>query len=1365
MVAVASQGVPFAALPHAARAAMSWLALGAGAAMAVPVARPALWVAWSLLAACVFSLLLASVVGGSDGHAGPARAARASGRGLRRLRWLLVAGGLAAAAPAAAFEVATWNAGGLTAASLAELGAAADAWPRFTGGRLDVVAVQESKLGASSEVALPGFAALRKDVRRGTRGLVTFVRDDLVAVRDPRLEHDDSILAVLPAVEPPVWVLSVYRRPSALVVADGQFLAHIGNVSAAARRSRALLLVVGDLNARAFDGAPQAGGRFPRTSRAAEVAPPATVRLARWLRGQPELTVVSGAQVDARLAYTRARGADVSELDFVLANELAAARFGACTTENGAIGAFPAAPLTSSDHYPVRVAVRLSHAGVGRVARPAVRRVRWASADAAVADAYSALLARGLGARVAPLAGLPRFAGFGGSADRAAAAIVSEIEAAEDRAVGSAVAAPQVRGAGGFADRLLSAATLAARDEAELARRTLIVARAERQRAFVAGGSAVTGAPSLGVVAVLDAAAHAATTRARDLHSADIAAAAFDQLTAGGGGSSSNLARRVHAAVRSAIDRAPRRAGSTHEFDVLERPGGDDYLFGADMRAFLAASMARMHAVDAGDPRFCAATLRALEASHWRWVRHERDAECAASRARSADLQRWRAFDRRVAGGERPSDTEWRARCAADVTVGEVADAISAMAAGTAASPGDGVRPAALQHGGPALHASLAALFTAVLDTGQVPAVWTVGYVRWLPKGGSGSELDWLSFRGIVLTSVVGKTFERVMLARLSRWARCVGAIPDLQAGSNAPLGVLNQVHLVHGAAAARAVSGLSTWVVLVDITRAFPSTTRSLVWERLRSKGMGGAAVRAVDALFANTARLSVGGGVGYTDSVRREVGLPEGYVLSPLLFSLTVSELIDDLAASGLGLSVGGVWCGAVALVDDVALLATSRAEALAMLDTVALWCWRRRYLLSLGKCALLCAGPGCAAHLGARVAWRWSPPPPAAAEASLAWNFTVARAVKYLGVLVSTELTFDAHVEANARRAAGELAAARSAVAAFGGLRRVHALVAYVAYGRAYVEWAAPVYGVLSAAARGHLERLHESAMRLVAGVGGDSATFLLGELPVASRCVAAAARFAFDLATVAAAFPRRAAVQAALGGAGSVGAAIGDAVAACALAVPDVVGFVGRRAVDVAQLRRVRATWRTAVRRAVQAAARNALLAASPSAHALVGQAPVEAAWRREFVLHATVQDAPSTLLLRVLADEWELVPEVRARTADAVAVGVCDLCGAACAGDLAHVLLECPCAELARVRAAWIAEVEATLVDAALGAWWHDLPATLDGRGAAALGRLVDAPPSVARHVRASLTRAFARHIGAWWEQAGDGVVARLAVAG
>ena len=146
-----------------------------------------------------------------------------------------------------------------------------------------------------------------------------------------------------------------------------------------------------------------------------------------------------------------------------------------------------------------------------------------------------------------------------------------------------------------------------------------------------------------------------------------------------------------------------------------------------------------------------------------------------------------------------------------------------------------------------------------------------------------------------------------------------------------------------------------------------------------------------------------------------------------------------------------------------------------------------------------------------------------------------------------------------------------------------------------------------------------------------------------------------------------------------------------------------------------------------------------------------------------MLQAAVRDAPSALLLRVLADEWELVPEVRSRDG-AVLAGVCDLCGTACAGDLAHVLFACPCAELAAVRAPWLAEVTAVLADAGLGAWWAGLPDTLDGRGAAALGRLVEADDGTARDVRAALARAFLSHFGAWWAGAGDGAVARLAVA-
>ena len=79
----------------------------------------------------------------------------------------------------------------------------------------------------------------------------------------------------------------------------------------------------------------------------------------------------------------------------------------------------------------------------------------------------------------------------------------------------------------------------------------------------------------------------------------------------------------------------------------------------------------------------------------------------------------------------------------------------------------------------------------------------------------------------------------------------------------------------------------------------------------------------------------------------------------------------------------------------------------------------------------------------------------------------------------------------------------------------------------------------------------------------------------------------------------------------------------------------------------------------------------------TALALLGGARIDPAWRREFVMQAAVRDAPSGFLVHVRADEWDLVPDVRERAAGAVTRGLCDLCGAACAGDLTHVLFACP----------------------------------------------------------------------------------------
>ena len=92
-----------------------------------------------------------------------------------------------------------------------------------------------------------------------------------------------------------------------------------------------------------------------------------------------------------------------------------------------------------------------------------------------------------------------------------------------------------------------------------------------------------------------------------------------------------------------------------------------------------------------------------------------------------------------------------------------------------------------------------------------------------------------------------------------------------------------------------------------------------------------------------------------------------------------------------------------------------------------------------------------------------------------------------------------------------------------------------------------------------------------------------------------------------------------------------------------ALLDLRGVAGPRTLDGDRHPHARSSWRLEVRRSAREAAYQATLAASSSACALIGQAPVEKTWRCSFVLQAAVRDAPSGLLLRAFSDAWVLIP--------------------------------------------------------------------------------------------------------------------------
>jgi hypothetical protein len=87
-------------------------------------------------------------------------------------------------------------------------------------------------------------------------------------------------------------------------------------------------------------------------------------------------------------------------------------------------------------------------------------------------------------------------------------------------------------------------------------------------------------------------------------------------------------------------------------------------------------------------------------------------------------------------------------------------------------------------------------------------------------------------------------------------------------------------------------------------------------------------------------------------------EIGVPQGAVLSPLLYSIFIQGLSDMLIAEGFGLSVCGTRVPVLLYADDIVLLAEDSDELQAMLDAVSRYAVQWQFRFNPKKCSVVVA-----------------------------------------------------------------------------------------------------------------------------------------------------------------------------------------------------------------------------------------------------------------------------------------------------------------------------------------------------------------------------------------------------------------------
>ena len=243
-----------------------------------------------------------------------------------------------------------------------------------------------------------------------------------------------------------------------------------------------------------------------------------------------------------------------------------------------------------------------------------------------------------------------------------------------------------------------------------------------------------------------------------------------------------------------------------------------------------------------------------------------------------------------------------------EFTAVEVAVQVKRRTRKTSAGP-DAVLPLLLPYGGGTLYKALATVYNYSWRHSVTPQAWREANVTALYKGNKSPHNDPLSYRPISVTSSIVRTFEHLIHDKL---AKHIGAeLADTQFGfrahhstSDAILQMLSSLQTLCNTARARGTNRahlrkLRCGTLFLDIQKAFDRVDHNILLSRLHNIGVRGRAWRWIRSFLTDRRTRCVD---KQNESAWHGVkhGVPQGCVLSPLLFLVFIDGLVKLIATN---------------------------------------------------------------------------------------------------------------------------------------------------------------------------------------------------------------------------------------------------------------------------------------------------------------------------------------------------------------------------------------------------------------------------------------------------------------------------------
>ena len=172
--------------------------------------------------------------------------------------------------------------------------------------------------------------------------------------------------------------------------------------------------------------------------------------------------------------------------------------------------------------------------------------------------------------------------------------------------------------------------------------------------------------------------------------------------------------------------------------------------------------------------------------------------------------------------------------------------------------------------------------------------LWEIGLLKILPKKGDLSKPS--NYRGIMLLEVVYKTVAKIIHSRLQPIVESLDH--EAQCGFRPGRGCADAVFSVRLAMKKRREHGLQTWILFLDLVKAFDRVPRQLLWDILHRFGVPPKLVSIIKSLHKNMdVKFTVD---GVTHFIKSVIGVKQGDILGPVLFTIFIAAILISWRAS---------------------------------------------------------------------------------------------------------------------------------------------------------------------------------------------------------------------------------------------------------------------------------------------------------------------------------------------------------------------------------------------------------------------------------------------------------------------------------